>query len=358
MRIAHVSPLAESVPPRTYGGTERVVSWLVETMTGMGHDVTLFASADSVTSATLRPCSPVGLRTDPECRDPLAYDIRMMNRVLAEAQSFDVIHFHTNLLQFALFRDHPTPCVTTLHGRPDLPELKLFLDEFPEMPLVSVSGAQRRPLAVANWVGTVHHGVPETLLGQGRGEGGYLAFLGRFSPEKRADAAIRIAQRTGLPLKLAAKVDRADVAYFESTIRPLLTLPGIEYVGEIAEHEKEEFLGQARALLFPICWPEPFGLVMIEAMACGTPVIAFPFGSVPEVIDDGRTGYIVPDEDAAVKAVAWLDRLDRTQIRCTFERRFSARRMAAEYIQIYESLLAERRPRAAPRRLDDELENA
>jgi glycosyltransferase involved in cell wall biosynthesis len=356
MRIAHVSPLFESVPPRTYGGTERVVSWLVETMTELGHDVTLFAAADSVTSGRLRGCAPRALRFESSCGAPLAYHLVAMSRVLAAASGFDVIHFHTDLLQFALFREHPTPCLTTLHGRLDLPELQTFFAEFSEMPVVSISHAQRAPLPDANWLGTVHHGLPETLFQPGRGDGGYLAFIGRISPEKAPDAAIRIAQRAGLPLRIAAKVDRADQAYFESVVRPLLGLPGIDYIGEIGDCEKAAFLGGARALLFPINWAEPFGLVMIEAMACGTPVIGYHAGSVPEVLDDGVTGFIVADEDEAVAAVEQLDRLDRERIRRVFETRFSARRMIADYLRLY-GLLIERQG-LGPSRRDDELANA
>jgi glycosyltransferase involved in cell wall biosynthesis len=357
MRIAHVSPLFESVPPRTYGGTERVVSWLAETMMVLGHDVTLFATADSVTTARLRECAPQALRFEGACAAPLAYHLVALSRVLAEARRFDVIHFHTDLLQFALFRGHPTPCLTTLHGRLDLPELQAFFAEFPEMPLVSISTAQRAPLPAGNWLGTVHHGLPETLFRPGRGEGGYLAFIGRLSPEKAPDAAIRIGRRAGLPLRIAAKVDRADEAYFESVVRPLLALPGIEYIGEIGDYEKGEFLGNARALLFPIGWCEPFGLVMIEAMACGTPVIGYRAGSVPEVLDDGVTGFIVADEDEAVAAVEHLDRLDRGRIRRVFEARFSARRMVADYLRLYGRMI-ERHRLAARTGRDDELADA
>ena len=358
MRIAHVAPLAESVPPRTYGGTERVVSYLVEAMTGMGHDVTLFASEDSVTSARLQPCAPVALRFDPSCREPAARLLVMMNRVLEEAESFDLIHFHTDLLQFPLFRNHPIPCLTTLHGRLDLPELKPFFAEFPEMPLVSISDAQRRPLPDANWMATVHHGLPETLLSAGTGSGGYLAFLGRFSPEKGPGTAIRIARRTGRELKFAAKVDRTDVAWFESTIEPLLGYDGVQSIGEIGETAKNGFLGDAAALLFPIDWPEPFGLVTIEAMACGTPVIAFRHGSVPEIVEDGVTGFVVDNEDEAVAAVTRLDRLDRRRIRARFEQRFSARRMALDYLRIYGLLCGRGGARPTRDVLDGELEHA
>lgn len=357
MRIAHVSPLIESVPPHTYGGTERVVSWLVEGMTALGHDVTLFASGDSVTTARLQSCTPRALRFKREYRDPLACHLILMSRVLAEAHRFELIHFHTDLLQFALFRGHSTPCVATLHGRLDLPDLGPFFAEFPEMPLVSISDAQRAPLAEANWLGTVHHGLPEALYPPGRGDGGYLAFLGRLSPEKAPDAAIRIAQRAGMPLRIAAKIDHVDTAYFESTVRPLLATRGVDYVGEISEPEKAAFLGGACALLFPICWPEPFGIVLIEAMACGTPVIAYRAGSAPEVIDDGITGFIVAGEDEAVAAVERVGRLDRGRIRRIFESRFSAARMVADYLDLYEDVIREHELGTAPP-LDDELENA
>ena len=342
MRIAHVSPLTESVPPQTYGGTERVVSWLIEAMTGMGHDVTLFAAADSVTSATLRACCPRGLRFDTACKEPLAYELIMMNRVAAEAASFDIVHFHTSLLQFPLFQRPRTPSLSTLHGRLDLPELRQVFDEFSEMPLVSISDAQREPVPDANFIATVRHGLPEALFEPGDGGGGYIAFLGRFSPEKAPDEAIRVARRAGLPIKLAAKIDKVDEAYFEAVVKPLLKEPGVEYVGEISEREKQAFLGEAAALLFPICWPEPFGLVMIEAMACGTPVVAFRRGSVPEIVDDDVTGFIVDGPLEAVAALKRLDRLSRPMIRRRFEQRFSATRMARDYIAIYEDLLARR----------------
>jgi glycosyltransferase involved in cell wall biosynthesis len=357
MRIAQVSPLFESVPPRTYGGTERVVSWLVEALTGLGHEVTLFATADSVTAAQLRECAPRALRLESRATVPLAYHLVAMSRLFAERRHFDVIHFHTDLLQFALFRGQETPCLTTLHGRLDLPELRSFFAEFPEMPLASISAAQRATVPEANWLGTVHHGLPETMFCPGTGAGGYLAFIGRLSPEKAPDAAIRIARRAGLPLRIAAKVDRADEAYFEAVVRPLLSLPGVEYIGEIGDYEKGAFLGDARALLFPIGWCEPFGIVMIEAMACGTPVIGYRAGSVPEVLDDGITGFIVADEDEAVAAVEQLDRLERERIRRVFEARFSARRMVADYVRLYERVI-ERRRRGARAGSDDELANA
>jgi glycosyltransferase involved in cell wall biosynthesis len=332
MRIAQVSPLIESVPPGTYGGTERIVSYLTEALIGLGHDVTLFAAGGSMTSARLRICSEQALRSDPTCREPLAYHLLMMRRVLNEAEAFDVIHFHTDLVQFPVFAGHATPSLTTLHGRVDLPELRLFFAEYRENPLVSISAAQQEILPQANWLGPVHHGLPETLLAEGPGDGGYLAFLGRISPEKGPVPAIRIAQSCGVPLKIAAKVDRVDEAYFNDVVRPLLDDPLIEFIGEIDEQQKAEFLGGAFALLFPIDWPEPFGLVMIEAMACGTPVVAFPCGSVPEIIEDGLTGFLARNVDEAVGALRHLHRLDRHAIRSRFEQRFSSRRMARDYL--------------------------
>jgi glycosyltransferase involved in cell wall biosynthesis len=356
MRIAQVSPLMESVPPRTYGGTERVVSWLVETMIDLGHDVTLFASADSSTAARLRPGAPQALRLDHGCRQPLAYDLVQMRRVLAEAHRFDLIHFHTDLLQFALFDNQSTPCLTTLHGRLDLAELQPFFAEFPEMPLVSISQAQRISLPDANWLGTVYHGLPEALFSRGRGDGGYVAFLGRIAPEKGPEAAIRIAHRAGIPLRMAAKVDRTDEAYFEKSVQPLLTLPDIHYIGETDDVTKGPFLADARALLFPACWPEPFGIVMIEAMACGTPVIAYDVGSVSEVLEDGVTGFIVHNEEEAVAAIGRVAQLDRARIRSVFEARFSARRMVDEYLRLYQILIEQQGLGVPP--LSDELENA
>jgi glycosyltransferase involved in cell wall biosynthesis len=361
MRIAQVSPLIESVPPQTYGGTERIVSYLTEALVAMGHDVTLFAAGGSVTSARLRSCSEMALRSDPSCREPLAYHLLMMRRVLAEAEEFDIIHFHTDLLQFAIFANAPTPCLTTLHGRLDLPELGRFFEVHRDIPLVSISASQRRTIPDANWLGTVHHGLPETLLGEGSGSGGYLAFLGRISPEKDPVAAIRIAKRSGIPLKIAAKVDRVDEAYFQEVVEPLLDDPLVEFIGEIDEQRKSAFLGGARALLFPIDWPEPFGLVMIEAMACGTPVIAFDRASVPEIVENGVTGFIVRDETGAMMALEQLESLDRRNIRRRFEQRFTSRRMARDYLALYARLAP---PQAAALRgfarddSRDELEHA
>jgi glycosyltransferase involved in cell wall biosynthesis len=335
LRIAMVAPLHESVPPQLYGGTERVVSYLTEELVALGQDVTLFATADSVTRAHLRPMAPRGLRLDANCRDPLAHHVAMVHDVMQAAQDFDVVHFHIDYLHFNAARMLGLNSVTTLHGRLDIPDLEAIYRRFPDMPLVSISDAQRAPLPWAAWAATVYHGLPAGFLPMGRGKGGYVAFLGRISPEKRPDRAIRIARRAGITLKVAAKVERADQHYYESTIKPMLGAPGVEYVGEIADGDKAQFLGNAAALLFPIDWPEPFGLVMIEAMACGTPVIAFPCGSVPEIVEHGVTGWIVESEDEAVAALDGIDAFDRARCRQRFEERFTADRMAREYLSLY-----------------------
>jgi glycosyltransferase involved in cell wall biosynthesis len=340
MRIAQVSPLYESVPPKYYGGTERVVSYLTEELVAQGHDVTLFASGDSVTKARLvAPCRR-SLRLDKNCIDQLSHHLLMLEMVAQRAREFDIIHYHVDYLHFPLSRRLGRPQVTTLHGRLDIPDLVPLYREFRDMPVISISNAQREPLPFANWQGTVYHGLPLDLYTFRPEPGRYLAFLGRISPEKRLDRAIRIALRTGLELKIAAKVDRVDKEYFESVIKPLLKEPGIEYLGEIGEGEKDEFLGNALALLFPIDWPEPFGLVMIEALACGTPVIAYRRGSVPEVLEDGVTGFIVHGFEDAVRAVEEVHKIDRARCRAVFEERFSARRMAQDYLAIYQNLLA------------------
>jgi glycosyltransferase involved in cell wall biosynthesis len=341
MKIAQVAPLCERVPPRLYGGTERVVSHLTEELVRQGHDVTLFASGDSQTSARLVRCCDVALRLNPNVRDHLPYHMMMLEAVRTQADAFDVIHFHIDLLHFPLIHDFAGRTVTTLHGRLDLPDLVPFYRTFTDVPLVSISHHQRHPLPrTLNWVGNVYHGLPRDLLPYSpRPNGGYLAFLGRISPEKRPDRAIGIANATGLPLKIAAKVDRVDQAYWDEAIGPMVKAnPNVDYIGEIDENRKSEFLGNARALLFPIDWPEPFGLVTIEAMACGTPVIAFRTGSVPEVVDDGVTGFIVTGVDEAAAAVGRLDSLDRAKVRARFERRFTAERMVQEYVDIYRSL--------------------
>jgi glycosyltransferase involved in cell wall biosynthesis len=338
MRLAQIAPLVESVPPRLYGGTERIVSYLTEELVRQGHDVTLFASGDSVTAAELASCSVTALRLDPSVQDAIPHYMLMLDQVRERADEFDMLHFHIDLFQFPLFRDQALRTLTTLHGRQDLPDLRGFYFGFRDMPLVSISHAQREPLPHANYVATVYHGLPADLLAPVyEPRGGYLAFLGRISPEKRPDRAIRIARRAGIPLKIAAKVDKVDRAYFRDEIEPLLDGPGVEYIGEINEREKQEFLGQAAALLFPVNWPEPFGLVMIEAMACGTPVLAFRCGSVPEVIDD-VTGRIVTSEDEALAALGEVLSLDRRAVRRRFDERFTASRMAKDYAKIYRML--------------------
>jgi glycosyltransferase involved in cell wall biosynthesis len=336
MRIAQVAPLSESVPPRHYGGTERVVAYLADELVRQGHQVTLFASGDSRTRARLVPVCPRAQRLRGTCVDPLAEHILMLERVLQLAGEFDVIHFHVSNFHLPVVRRLRTAHVTTMHGRLDLPELPPLYREFLDVPLVSISDAQRAPLRRAGWIGTVHHGLPPDLLRFDPRGGDYFAFLGRISPEKRLDRAIAIATACGIPLRVAAKVDPADRDYFEARIRPLLDNPLVDYIGEIGDAEKSEFLGRARALLFPIDWPEPFGLVMIEALACGVPVVAFRGGSVAEIVEDGVTGFIVDSMDEAVAAARHVGRLDRRDCRASFERRFSVRRMASEYVDLYE----------------------
>ncbi len=340
MKIAQVAPLIESVPPRLYGGTERIVSYLTEELVRLGHDVTLFASGDSITSAELVPCCTRALRLDPAVRDTIPHFLLMIDKVRERADEFDIIHFHIDLFQFPLFRSLAGRTLTTLHGRQDLPDLKPFYSRFGEMPLVSISNDQRKPLPHANFVSTIHHGLPADLHQPSFGQGSYLAFLGRISPEKRADRAIRIARAAGIPLKIAAKVDKVDEDYFRNDILPLIDGPGVEFIGEINEREKAKFLGEAAALVFPIDWPEPFGLVMIEAMACGTPVLAFRCGSVSEVIEEGLTGRVVENEEEAIAALPAILSYDRRAVRQRFEERFSARRMAKDYVSTYRDLLA------------------
>jgi glycosyltransferase involved in cell wall biosynthesis len=322
-----------------YGGTERVVSYLTEELIGLGHDVTLFASGDSKTSATLVPSHETSLRLDTACKDLMSPHILMIEQVARLAASFDVIHFHIAPLHFPVARRLPgVPHVTTLHGRLDMPELVDLYREYDDIPLVSISDAQRRPLPEAAWIGTVYHGLPLSPLQFHPQPGNYLAFLGRISPEKRVDRAIAVAIATGIPLRIAAKVDPVDREYFECQIRPLLEHPLVEYIGEIGESQKSDFLGRALALLFPIDWPEPFGLVMIEAFACGVPVVAFRGGSVPEIVEDGLNGYIVDSVEDAIEATRAVHQIDRCACRSTFERRFSAARMASQYVQLYKRL--------------------
>lgn len=341
MKIAQIAPLFESVPPRLYGGTERVVSYLTEELVKQGHHVTLFASADAITSAELIACAPRALRLDDAMRDPIPHLMLMLDKVREHAGDFDVLHFHIDYLHFPLFQSEAARILTTLHGRLDLPDHLPFYLRFSEMPLVSVSNAQQAPLRSANFVGTVHHGLPIDLhkpTFDARGD--YLAFLGRLSPEKRPDRAIAIARAAGMPLKIAAKADKVNEGrYFRQVIEPLLREPGVEFIGEIDDEAKTEFLGHAAALVFPVDWPEPFGLVMIEAMACATPVIAFPCGSVPEVIEDGLTGRIVSTMDEAVRAVPQALALDRKAVRRRFEECFSAARMTKDYLRLYRSMI-------------------
>jgi glycosyltransferase involved in cell wall biosynthesis len=339
MKIAQVAPLIESVPPRLYGGTERIVSYLTEELVRLGHDVTLFASGDSITSAELAPCCTRALRLDPTVRDIIPYFMLMIDKVRERAEEFDVLHFHIDLFHFPLFRSLAARTLTTLHGRQDLGDLKPFYRRFGEMPLVSISNDQRKPLLHANFVATIHHGVPAGLHRPSFEQGSYVAFLGRISPEKRPDRAIRIARAAGIPLKIAAKIDKVDEDYFRNDILPLIDGPEVEFIGEINERDKTKFLGEAAALLFPVDWPEPFGLVMIEAIACGTPVLAFRCGSVPEVIEDGVTGKMVDSEEEAIAALPAVLSYDRRAVRQRFEERFTTARMAKDYVSSYRQLL-------------------
>jgi glycosyltransferase involved in cell wall biosynthesis len=341
MRIAQIAPLTEAVPPKLYGGTERVVSYLTEELVRQGHDVTLFASGDSKTSAKLVRCCDMALRLNPSVREPLVYHVIMLEEVRQQIDQFDVLHFHIDILHAPLIRAFAGRTLTTQHGRLDLPDLAPFFGAFADLPLVAVSHEQRRYLRHANWVGTVHHGLPRDLLAFQPKAGGYLAFLGRIAPEKGPNRAIEIAARSGLPLKIAAKLDRVDQAYWEEQIRPMVeSHSNVEFIGEISESDKADFLGGAAALLFPVDWPEPFGLVTIEAMACGTPVIAFRRGSVPEIVADGVSGFIVDTVGHAVRAVRRIATLDRAKIRAEFEHRFTCERMARDYLEIYQALAA------------------
>jgi glycosyltransferase involved in cell wall biosynthesis len=343
MRIAQVAPLYESVPPKYYGGTERVVSYLTEELVRQGHEVTLFASGDSETKARLVAACQRSLRLDKHCIDHLAHHIVMLERVFQEAPEFDIVHFHVDYLHFSMSRRQQITHVTTLHGRLDIPDLFPLYQEFRDMPVISISDVQREPLPWANWQATVYHGLPADLYRFRAQPGSYLAFLGRISPEKRVDRAIEIARRVQIPLKIAAKVDRVDRKYFKSVIEPLLRDSLVEVVGEIGDREKDEFLGNAYALLVPIDWPEPFGLVMIEAMACGTPVIAYRGGAVPEIMEEGHTGFIVEELEDAVEAARRIPKLSRTRCREVFEQRFTASRMANDYVRAYERLINSKR---------------
>lgn len=346
LKIAQVAPLYESVPPKYYGGTERVVSYLTETLVELGHEVTLYASGDSITKAELRPGCSCALRLDKTSSEPVADHIYLAERVFQEAEEFDVVHSHIDYLAFPLLRRMRTPHVSTLHGRLDIANLTNLFDEFRDEPVVSISENQRLPLLNANWVATVHHGLPLHRYQARLGRGDYLAFLGRVSPEKRLDHAIQIARRAGLPLKIAAKVDKKDQEFFEAKIKPHIDGRNIEFIGEIGEVEKQDFLANALALLFPIDWPEPFGLVMIEAMACGTPIIARSRGSVPEIIRHGVNGFLVKDIEGAVQAVKDIEQISRPKCREAFEKRFNATRMAKDYLEVYEQLI-----RVSPRPL-------
>ncbi len=339
MKIAQVAPLWESVPPKLYGGTERIVSYVTEELVKLGHDVTLFASGDSETTARLEAICPQALRLNTGIFNRDAPLMMLQERALGAARGFDIIHSHLDFIGFPLARRNSIPVVTTLHGRQDLPELVSVFREFSDMPLVSISDAQRRPLPWANWVATVHHGLPRDLYTFHPQAGGYLAFLGRISPEKRPDHAIEIAKRTGLPLRMAAKVDPADRSYFEAEIEPLLDHPLIEFIGEISDAEKDEFVGNAIALVCPYDWPEPFGLVLIEALACGTPVLAYRRGSIPEIIDHGVTGFVCETVSEMADAVGQVFRIERHRCRASFDERFTADRMARDYVALYERLL-------------------
>lgn len=348
MRIAQIAPLAEAVPPRLYGGTERVIWWLTEALVDLGHDVTLFASGDSKTSARLVAGADEALRLQ-GINNHLSYTVAMIQKVMDDADQFDVLHFHTDFVHFAPFRHMANRCFTTLHGRLDIPDFWPAFRAFPEMPLISISDDQRRPIPDASFVKTIHHGLPESLIPFNPDGGDYLAFLGRFSPEKRPDRAIEIAIRSGMKIKMAAKIDDADRDYYEREIAPLMDHPLVDYVGEIGDAQKPEFLGNARALLFPIDWPEPFGLVMIESMAAGTPVIAWKNGSTLEVMEHGRSGYLVDSIDEAVAAVASCADLPRAGVRHCFEQRFTARHMAQAYVDLFDAAIraereADRKP--------------
>jgi len=344
VRIAQVAPLIESVPPRGYGGTERVVSYLSEALVELGHEVTLFASGDSRTAGQLVPVIPASLREQGLDKDWALWTTLMLDQVFKEAAAgaYDVIHFHVDIVHFPLARRCRTPCVTTLHGRQDLPGLARLYERFADHPLVSVSNSQREPLPLANWRATVYHGLPRDLYRHHPHAENYFSFVGRLSPEKRVDRAIEIAIGCNVPLRIAAKVDAADRAYFEQHIRPLLSHRLVDYVGEIGEADKNDFIGNSRALLFPIDWPEPFGLVAIEALACGTPVISYPCGSMPEVLRPGIDSFIVHDQSEAIAAAREIDRIDRANCRASFEQRFTAAGMARAYLEVYSRLIAGR----------------
>ena len=339
MRIAQIAPLIESVPPRLYGGTERVVSYLTEELVRQGHDVTLFASADSETSARLMPCAPAALRFETRSASPLPHYMLMFEQLRRHRRNFDLLHFHIDYLHYPLMREMGVPHLTTLHGRQDLWDLQPLFDEYAEMPVVSISDSQRVPALSANWAGTVYHGIPRDLLSFSPDGGDYLAFLGRICAEKRVDRAIEIATRADRQLLIAAKIDAADREYYETDVKPLLDQPNVRFIGEVNDREKAKLLGGALALLFPIDWPEPFGLTMIESMACGTPVLGWRCGSVPEIVTDGVSGRVVESIYQAVAAIDELAALDRGLVRECFEHRFSVERMTADYLAVYERLV-------------------
>jgi glycosyltransferase involved in cell wall biosynthesis len=340
MRIAQISPLIESVPPKKYGGTERVVSWLTEELVRQGHDVTLFASGDSITSAELVPCSESALRLDPRCKDTNPHLMMMLDTVRSCAHEFDIVHFHVEFFHLPFFRQMADRTLTTLHSRQDFHDYGLLYKTYNRMPLAAISRSQASAIPMANVASVIHHGLPANLLRPNlKPKGDYLAFLGRIAPDKRPDRAIEIARAAGIPLKIAAKIDAVDQTYYREKIKPLMDGPGVEFIGEVNEREKQDFLGNARALLFPIDWPEPFGLVMIEAMACGTPVLAFRNGSVPEVIDEGVTGHIVDTVERAIEVLPQTLALDRKRIRAVFDERFTVARMARDYVRLYRKIL-------------------
>ena len=348
MRIAQVAPLYEAVPPSLYGGTERVVAYLTDALVELGHDVTLFAGAEAKTRAALVPSRDRAIRLDPyPLKSELAAHLAMLQEVRERADDFDVIHFHTDMLHFPFFEDRAAQTITTVHGRLDMKDLAGAYRRWRRYPLVSISDDQRRALAFANWIATIYHGLPTDLYRFHARSDAYAVFVGRISPEKRADRAIEVARRAGRLLKIAAKVDESDAAYFRDRIKPMLASPGIDFVGEVGDAQKNALLGSAVALLFPIDWPEPFGLVMIEAMACGTPVIAWDRGSVSEVIEDGVTGFVVNSEKEAVAALQRVEELDRRAIRREFEKRFSANTMARNYVQTYARLQQIQAPKIA-----------
>ncbi len=351
MRIAQIAPLAESVPPALYGGTERVVSYLTEELVQLGHEVTLFASGDSRTRAKLISTVPRALRLDRNVQDFLPYSCMQVAQVLRNADDFDILHFHIDLIHYACASEIAAQFLTTLHGRLDLPDLQPFYRAFPQFPLVSISGAQRLPIPQANWLATIHHGLPKDLLQFSPEPADHFAFLGRLSPEKGPEKAIRIAEGLGIPLKIAAKLDRKDQDFFAAEVKPLLDNPLVEWIGEIAEHEKSAFLGSACAVLFPVDWPEPFGLVLIEAMACGTPVVAFRRGSVPEIVEHGVTGFLVDSVEQAIEAGRHVRELDRALIRRRFDERYTATRMANDYLAAYETVVRGNEARNSKREL-------